>query len=96
MTTPIILFLNKSDLFREKIANSQYSLANTFPDAKGGETFDEGVELIRNKFLGMANDTKKIYPHVTCATDTEQIDFIFSSVRDTLFKELLKDFDIPY
>mmetsp|Transcript_11173 Transcript_11173/g.14887 ORF Transcript_11173/g.14887 Transcript_11173/m.14887 type:complete len:358 (-) Transcript_11173:245-1318(-) len=96
--TPIILFLNKSDLFKEKIAQPQHRLSATFPDYKGSNTFDDSVEFIRGKFvcLNESVKTKSIYTHVTCCTDTKQIKFVFDSVKDFLIKELLKDLDLDY
>jgi hypothetical protein len=33
------------------------------------------------------NVEKQIYPHVTCATDTENIRFVFIAVRDILLQK---------
>jgi hypothetical protein len=47
--TPIILFLNKSDLFREKIKT--IDLTGVFPEYTGGCDYDKGLEYIRDMFL---------------------------------------------
>jgi GTPase SAR1 family protein len=93
--TPVILFLNKSDLFREKIAQPSQKLSLTFPDYQGENTFDDAVEFIRNKFVRLnKSKTKDIYSHVTCCTDTNNIKVVFNAVRDFLLKQLLNSFDM--
>mmetsp|Transcript_31075 Transcript_31075/g.48451 ORF Transcript_31075/g.48451 Transcript_31075/m.48451 type:complete len:357 (-) Transcript_31075:160-1230(-) len=95
--TPIILFLNKKDLFKEKITKQQHYLSHTFPDYKGGTDFDAGVEFIQKKFVSLNGvEGKQIYTHVTCCTDTDQINVVFEAVKKFLLKELLKDLDLDY
>jgi guanine nucleotide-binding protein subunit alpha len=88
--TPVILFLNKSDLFKDKI--KKYKISDYFPEYMGGDDFQEACDFITNKFtsLNEKEDTKKIYPHVTCCTDTENIRHVFASVKDSVSKEMLR------
>ena len=93
-STPIILFLNKSDLFKKKIKT--FPLSHTFPDYDGPDEFDAACKFVKGKFLCLnesAND-KRTYVHVTCCTDTENIKFVFDSVRDVLMKDLLKSMNL--
>jgi guanine nucleotide-binding protein G(i) subunit alpha len=64
-----ILFLNKVDLFAEKLPLSP--LAEYFPDYMGGDNYDAACHYILNRFLSLNQSaaTKQIYPHFTCATD---------------------------
>jgi hypothetical protein len=39
--TPLVLFLNKSDLFREKLARVDLSVC--FPEYKGGNDYEKAV-----------------------------------------------------
>lgn len=41
--------------------------------------------------LNMRRDIKEIYSHMTCATDTENVKFVFDAVTDIIIKENLKD-----
>ncbi|KAJ8361995.1 hypothetical protein AAFF_G00407290 [Aldrovandia affinis] len=68
--TSIILFLNKKDLFEEKITRSALSIC--FPEYSGANKYDEAASYIQTKFedLNKKKDTKEIYTHFTCATDT--------------------------
>jgi guanine nucleotide-binding protein G(i) subunit alpha len=89
--TPLVLFLNKSDLFREKIKHVDLSVC--FPEYKGGPDFERACAFTKAKFeaLNKQPQTKAIYPHVTCATDTENVQFVFNAVKDTLLTAALDD-----
>ncbi|CAG5980260.1 unnamed protein product [Menidia menidia] len=89
--TSIILFLNKKDLFDEKITRSPLSIC--FPEYTGANKFDEAASYIQTKFedLNKKKDTKEIYTHFTCATDTKNVQFVFDAVTDVIIKNNLKD-----
>jgi guanine nucleotide-binding protein G(i) subunit alpha len=89
--TSIMLFLNKKDLFEEKIRKSPLSIC--FPEYSGGNTYDETTRYIESKFeeLNKTPKTKQIYFHFTNATSTENIKFVFNSVTDVIIKNNLKD-----
>uniref|UniRef100_A0A8D0E0E9 Guanine nucleotide-binding protein subunit alpha n=1 Tax=Salvator merianae TaxID=96440 RepID=A0A8D0E0E9_SALMN len=90
----IILFLNKKDLLEEKIV---YSHLNTyFPEFKGRK---RDVTAAREFILKLYQDQnpdkeKTIYSHFTCATDTENIRFVFAAVKDTILQLNLKEFNL--
>ncbi len=92
VTMPIVLFLNKSDLFAEKIAKKD--LKCCFPDYTGGCDFLNGTIFIQEKFMSSCRKdiNKKIYSHITCATDTENIKFVFNSVKDIILNDSLQSF----
>ncbi|XP_046873019.1 guanine nucleotide-binding protein G(i) subunit alpha-2-like, partial [Hypomesus transpacificus] len=89
--TSIILFLNKKDLFEEKITHSPLSIC--FPEYSGANKYDEAASYIQTKFedLNKKKDTKEIYTHFTCATDTKNVQFVFDAVTDVIIKNNLKD-----
>ena len=88
--TSIIVFLNKKDIFEEKIKTSPLSIC--FPEYAGQNTFKGASDYIMAKFdnLNMSPKTKQFYFHLTCATNTENIQFVFSSVTDVIIKNSLK------
>uniref|UniRef100_A0A8C3KLS1 G protein subunit alpha transducin 1 n=1 Tax=Calidris pygmaea TaxID=425635 RepID=A0A8C3KLS1_9CHAR len=90
-TTSIVLFLNKKDVFLEKIKKAHLSIC--FPDYDGPNTYDDAGNYIKLQFLelNMRRDVKEIYSHMTCATDTENVKFVFDAVTDIIIKENLKD-----
>ncbi|KAH7726207.1 GPA-3 protein [Aphelenchoides avenae] len=89
INTSMILFLNKKDLFMEKIKKTSIKIA--FPDYKGPNTYDDQVKFIEEKFEGLnANPDKTIYMHQTCATDTNQVQMILDSVIDMIIQANLQ------
>ena len=88
--TSIILFLNKKDLFEEKIIRS--SLKICFPEYNGADEYAEAAQYIQGKFEVLKiTEYKEIYTHFTCATDTGNIQFVFDAVTDVIIKNNLKD-----
>ncbi|XP_058809965.1 guanine nucleotide-binding protein G(i) subunit alpha-like [Phymastichus coffea] len=87
--TSIILFLNKKDIFAEKIAKSPLTIC--FPEYSGPNTFDECAAYIQIKFedLNQRKEQKQIYSHLTCATDTSNIQFVFDAVTDVIIQNNL-------
>lgn len=89
--TSVILFLNKKDLFADKIRTSP--LAICFPEYRGRNTYDEAGAYIRIRFerLNRSSATKDVYTHFTCATDTGNVKFVMDAVTDIIIKNNLKD-----
>ncbi|XP_054283908.1 guanine nucleotide-binding protein G(o) subunit alpha-like [Macrosteles quadrilineatus] len=77
-----ILFLNKFDLFREKILYSGRHLRLYFPDYRGPDfDVDRGALFIQHKFaLRNHNSAKVLYPHFTTATDTSNVQVVMDMV----------------
>uniref|UniRef100_A0A0D9S6I7 G protein subunit alpha transducin 2 n=1 Tax=Chlorocebus sabaeus TaxID=60711 RepID=A0A0D9S6I7_CHLSB len=92
--TSIVLFLNKKDLFEEKIKKVHLSICFPEYDGKpGNNSYDDAGNYIKSQFLdlNMRKDVKEIYSHMTCATDTQNVKFVFDAVTDIIIKENLKD-----
>ncbi|KAI8068438.1 G-alpha protein [Gongronella butleri] len=89
--TSIILFLNKIDLFAEKIVKSP--LGNYFDDYTGGDRYEAACQYLLQRFVSLNTraDTKQIYTHFTCATDTRQISFVMSAINSIIVHENLRD-----
>ncbi|XP_045165802.1 guanine nucleotide-binding protein G(i) subunit alpha [Mercenaria mercenaria] len=89
--TSIILFLNKKDLFEEKIKKSALNVC--FPEYTGSNTYEEAAAYIQLQFenLNKKKDSKEVYTHFTCATDTNNVQFVFDAVTDVIIKNNLKD-----
>jgi guanine nucleotide-binding protein G(o) subunit alpha len=85
--TSIILFLNKKDLFEQKLRENPITIC--FPDYTGPNTFQDTTNFIRDKFVSLNRhpEKKTVYTHVTCATDTDNIQFVFDSVVDIIISE---------
>jgi len=88
--TSMIIFLNKNDLFTQKI--KKVPLKTLFPDYKGGSDPHAGSKFILQKFLAQNNNPDKmIFSHVTCATDTENVRVVFNAVRTCVLTRSLED-----
>ncbi|KAI8377391.1 G-alpha protein [Radiomyces spectabilis] len=89
--TSIILFLNKIDLFAQKLPRSP--LSNYFDDYHGGDNYEAACQFLLQRFVSLNTraDTKQIYTHFTCATDTKQIKFVMSAVNDIIVHENLRN-----
>ncbi|GMH50407.1 hypothetical protein TrRE_jg12806, partial [Triparma retinervis] len=86
--TSIILFLNKKDLFQKKIASGDIAAVPEFSDYVGPRgDYDSGVEYFMLKFLDTNEDPNRaIYTHVTCATDTNNVEFVWASCKDIILQ----------
>lgn len=90
----VILFLNKKDLLEEKIMYSH--LVDYFPEYDGPQRDAIAArEFILRMFVELNPDPEKIiYSHFTCATDTENIRFVFAAVKDTILQLNLKEYNL--
>ena len=87
--TAIILFLNKNDLFTEKI--KRIDLHQYFDDYDGGYDYEEGLEFIKELFFSKnTNPNKVIYAHVTDATDTHGIRFVWAATANIILQQNLQ------
>jgi GTPase SAR1 family protein len=84
----VILFMNKSDLFREKLKT--VPITEYFKDYTGSQDFDQCVQYIRDQYRSKIKDpNKELYAHVTCATDTSNVDFTFAAVTQIILNKRL-------
>jgi guanine nucleotide-binding protein G(i) subunit alpha len=86
----VMLFLNKRDLFAEKIQH--VDPVQWFPDYKGGKSFDAAELYFKDQFRKRVHDPKKeVYMYTTCATDTCNIQFVFDAIQSMLLQNELND-----
>ncbi|CAF0794081.1 unnamed protein product [Rotaria sordida] len=84
----IILFLNKTDLFPERLAGKP--IRYVYPEFDGADNDVQAArEFIKNKYLSLVPKSeryteKNIYPHFTCSVDSKNIRIVFESVKDTV------------
>lgn len=86
---PIILFLNKMDLFKNKLAVSP--IDNHFPDYSGSPTdFDAAAKYFADRFRSINRmPDREIYIHYTNATDTTLLRATMDSVQDMIIQKNL-------
>lgn len=90
----MILFLNKRDLFEEKIKTKKISDYPEFSDYRGPDNdYDAGVQYFVDKFISKnkTNTDRSIYYHVTCATDTKNVRVVFDACKDIILEQNISD-----
>lgn len=87
--TSVVLFLNKIDVFTEKLAYSP--LKDYFPDYTGGDDIKNAAKYILWRFNKLNRNHVTIYPHLTQATDTSNIRVVFAAVKETILQNSLRD-----
>ncbi|KAG1053792.1 hypothetical protein G6F46_006250 [Rhizopus delemar] len=85
----VMLLLNKVDIFKAKLTVSP--LENYFPDYGGGADANKAAKYILWRFLQCNRNKLSIYPHLTQATDTSNIRFVFAAIKETLLQNALRD-----
>eukprot|EP00301_Raphidiophrys_heterophryoidea_P000516 c10258_g1_i2.p1 GENE.c10258_g1_i2~~c10258_g1_i2.p1 ORF type:complete len:350 (+),score=103.82 c10258_g1_i2:212-1261(+) len=87
-TSSIILFLNKKDLFVEKINTHPIASVDMWRGFKGGNNWKAGCDYFKDMFLERNKDPKRhVYYHVTTATDSSNVKFVFESCRDIILDQ---------
>jgi len=79
------------DIFKEKIQTIH--IKDHFPEFNGfSRDYESGIQFIESMYVPDKRERErdrlrnKIYPHQTCATDTNQMRAIFDRVKDTIFR----------
>lgn len=91
--TSIMLFLNKRDIFQEKILYSDIAAQRPFCDYAGPtKDSDHGILYFIQKFKDCLIDDEfnDSFIHVTCATDTNNMEFVLDSTRTIIMTDNLK------
>eukprot|EP00483_Globobulimina_turgida_P001606 UN01608 len=98
--TPIILFLNKMDLFEAKIKTLPITVCPAFADFNefknenvvnnDPNNYDQTTFYIKEKFKAMNKQTQSIFIHVTCAFNDTNIAHVFNAVTQIVLSHNLK------
>lgn len=88
--TSIILFLNKKDVFKNKIKRIPLSIC--FPEYDGSHLYEECADFVRKKFENISQRAKgtEICTHLTSAIDAADIEVTFKIVTDIINKNNVK------
>ncbi|QIW96012.1 hypothetical protein AMS68_001530 [Peltaster fructicola] len=89
----LILFLNKIDLFRDKVLSGTSPIREHFPDYTGADKdVEAGQEFFSKKFKNLVREpAKEAYVHFTNATDTTLLDKTMQSVQDMIVQRNLQN-----
>ncbi|XP_077992984.1 guanine nucleotide-binding protein G(q) subunit alpha-like [Glandiceps talaboti] len=81
-STDFILFLNKHDLFIEKL--HLFKLRDYFCQYDGENDPETATDFLQEEFMSRKPTEKTVYPHVTCATNTEIMKTVIADVMDII------------
>lgn len=82
-TTPIILFLNNADEFKEKL--SSVPMRDFFPDYMEGPEYASDISYFVSKFVGLSpRASDQIYVYTVSETKTNILDFLIEAVKDIM------------
>jgi len=89
--TSMILMLNKRDLFADKIMSVPLTVWD--PEYAGPNENLPAAQYIQECFESKNKEsaTKKIYTHITCATDTNNMKVVFNAVKDIIIRKSLEE-----
>jgi len=92
--TSIILFLNKRDIFQKKLERG-VPLTVWDKEYTGGADYHSAIDHVKARFLALNDrpEQRQIYAHATCATDSDNMEFVMASVFDIILKENLRKMD---
>ncbi len=63
-----------------------------FPEYEGGCDYDNAMKYLTEKLVKIARlpeNSRKLYSHVTCATDTENIRVVLEACSDIILQKAL-------
>lgn len=90
--TTMLLFLNKADIFEEKLVKRNIPLNSSglFPNAPKSFDYNTGLEWLRDEFLQRnENKYKIVFTHVTTAIDTDTVKVVLEACKQTILKQAL-------
>lgn len=88
--TSFILFLNKRDLFDIKIKKVPITVCFDNYDGSNPNDYNEVIDFIQRQYEERYHQ-EKLYVHVTCATDTNNIAAVFGAVKDIIIQKHLAE-----
>jgi len=88
--TSFLLFLNKKDLFIEKL--DKFPLIDRFPEYRPSNEPESALEFVSEKFTSLIENrkSKTVFVHFTTATDSDIMSKVLEGVKHTLLKRALQ------
>jgi len=88
--TAMILFLNKKDLFAQKIENVPITVCDDFKHYDGPATdFDATSKHIKEVFEKKDETNTQIFTHLTCAVDKNHVEKVFNDIQTVIINASL-------
>ena len=88
--TAMILFLNKKDLFSEKIKTVPITACPSFQHYnQQPDNYDATTAFIKTQFEQQDTTQKQIFTHLTCAVDKNQVEKVFNDIQTVIINASL-------
>jgi len=85
---PFVLLFTNTDIFKEKIG--RVDLTTCWPHYTGGLNFENASSFIKQKFIEQNRSNRNIYTHFACLISTENIEFVFKCIRETVLNPIME------
>lgn len=88
---PVVRKAEITTAFKSSLTLCVTLLTLTLSFSSGPDTYIEGIAYIKCQYESKNQSThKEVYSHVTCATDTNNIQFVFDAVTDVIIANNLR------
>ena len=84
---------SQRDLFEIKLKKKDLTCWRDTPEVRAcGKDYDKAITYLKGEFLGKNKNQleRQVYVHATCATDTKNVQFVFTAVVGIILEENLK------
>ena len=92
-STPLILYLNKKDLFEKHVKNVPLDASDQLEGAPHSNSYSESLEWITDAFRSRVRDPERleelVHVHATTATSRKGVRKLFDSLREVSVQQLL-------
>jgi len=89
---PVLLFLNKRDLFQQKYGDEGVPLnvSGEFPEAPEGLSVGAAIDWLSAKYRSLRTTEGDVYHHVTTATDAGNVKTVMETARTVILERNLE------
>jgi len=90
---PVVLFLNRSDLFQRRIVNLEgfESFQKAFPHYSEGQDTTKAMNYLKEYFLSVSENQQHITSYVTCALDRNSLVIVWQTVRKSILDRTINE-----
>ncbi|KAJ6252106.1 guanine nucleotide-binding protein g(o) subunit alpha [Anaeramoeba flamelloides] len=85
----LVILYNKTDIFKQNL--TKIPIKSTFPEYKGKNTYEEGSEFFKEKFMKcIIKKNQNISSYNTCGIETDIMKNVFEEIKKSLREKYIK------